>query len=121
MRIKATAALTAIMVLGVAGAALADGPYGTWTRPSTGGKVSFYACGDKLCAKVVSDPKNKANNGTVIMSGAAKTGANAWTGDLLNLDDGNTYTGTVTISGGGLTLKGCALAGLLCKSETWSQ
>lgn len=28
--------------------ALAGDPTGTWVRPSTGAKVKFYNCGDKL-------------------------------------------------------------------------
>ena len=102
-------------------AAHAADPFGTWTRPSTGAQLSFYACDGKLCAKVVGvkDQSKKDMVGKVIMTGAAKSGDNVWKGDLLNLEDGNTYSGTVTlVSDSALNLKGCALAGIICKDET---
>lgn len=115
----ATAVAIASLAL-VSTSAWAQSPYGTWTRPSTGTKVNFYACGDKLCAKVVSS-KNKDAVGKVIMSGATKTGDNTWKGSLLNTEDGKTYSGVVTMQGAGLNLQGCALGGLICKGETWTK
>ena len=55
------------------------------------------------------------------MSGASKSGENTWKGDLLNVEDGQTYSGVVTLTGGGLSLKGCVLGGIICKGETWSR
>ena len=124
MRLTLKAAIAAMVFVGMNGPAFAADPYGTWTRPSTGAKVEFYDCSGKLCAKVaaVSDDKHKADVGKVIMSGAAKTGDNVWKGDLLNLEDGKTYSGVVTLqSASALELKGCALAGLLCKGEVWTK
>jgi uncharacterized protein (DUF2147 family) len=120
MRLLTKTVLAAAMVACAATTAVAADPTGTWTRPSTGAKISFYDCGGKLCAKVVGvkDQTKKDMVGKVIMSGATKSGDNAWKGDLLNLEDGNTYSGTVTlVSAGALNLKGCALAGLVCKDE----
>jgi len=102
-----------------ASAAHAADPYGTWTRPSNGTKVDFYNCGGKLCAKVVSS-KTKENIGKVIMTGATKSGDNTWKGDLLNLENGQTYSGVVTLEGPkALSLKGCVLGGVICSGETW--
>jgi uncharacterized protein (DUF2147 family) len=111
----------ALPLFGLSGVANAAEPYGTWLRPSTGPQVSFYDCGGKLCAKVaaVKDEKRKSEVGTVIMTGATKTGDNKWEGDLLNLEDGKTYSGVVTLeSASALNLKGCVI-GILCKGETW--
>ncbi len=113
--------LAAASLVALSVSASAADPFGTWTRPSTGAQISFYDCNGKLCAKIVGvkDQSKKDMVGKVIMSGAAKSGDNAWKGDLLNLEDGNTYSGTVTlISANALNLKGCALAGLICKDET---
>jgi uncharacterized protein (DUF2147 family) len=107
----------------VAGGARADEPYGTWMRPSTGTQVNFYSCGGKLCGKIVGvrDQSRKGEIGTVIMNGAAKTSDNEWRGDLLNTEDGKTYSGVVTLEGpNALNLKGCAL-GFICKGETWQR
>ena len=120
MRLLTKSLLAATLLAGASTAASAADPTGTWTRPSTGAKISFYDCGGKLCAKVVGvkDQTKKDMVGKVIMTGATKSGDNAWKGDLLNLEDGNTYSGTVTlVSAGALNLKGCALAGLVCKDE----
>jgi uncharacterized protein (DUF2147 family) len=65
------------------------------------------------------DPTKKDTVGKVILSGAAKTGESSWKGDLLNLEDGKTYTGTLTVlNAKELKLEGCVL-GVLCKGETW--
>ena len=115
MRFIATFAIATL----IAGPAMAE-PYGKWVRASTGATIEFYQCSGKLCAKIagVKDETKKANVGKVIMEGAAKDGANSWKGTLLNLEDGKTYDGVVTESAAGLNLKGCALAGLVCKDET---
>lgn len=113
----------AIMLTGAATSAQAADPTGTWMRPSTGTVVKFYNCGANLCAKItaVKDKAKQGTVGTVIMTGAAKSGDNTWKGDLLNTDDGQTYSGVVTLSGGGLNLQGCVLGGIVCKGETWSR
>ena len=115
--------LAAILSLAAGGAALAASPYGTWERPSTGTKVKFYDCGGKLCAKIVGvkDAAKKGTVGTVIMGGANKVADNKWEGDLLNTENGNTYSGYVTLNGAGLKLQGCALGGLVCSGETWQR
>lgn len=99
-------------------------PWGTWVRPSTGTQVNFYSCGGKLCAKItaVKDQSRANTVGTVIMTGAPKSGDNEWRGDLLNTEDGKTYSGVVTLeASGGLRLDGCALGGMICKGETWQK
>lgn len=106
-----------------AGSARADEPFGTWLRPSTGTQVNFYNCGGKLCGKIVAvkDQSRKGEIGTVIMNGAARTSENEWRGDVLNTEDGKTYSGVVTLEGpNALNLKGCAL-GFICKGETWQR
>lgn len=114
------AAAAAALALASTAALAQSTPFGTWTRPSNGTKVDFYDCGGKLCAKVVSS-KTPGANGKVIMSGATKTGANTWSGDLLNVEDGKTYSGKVTLEGPkALNLQGCA-AVVFCKGETWTR
>ena len=122
LRHAAGALLVAVLAFTASPASAAD-PAGTWMRPSTGTQVDFYACGGNLCAKIVSvkDASKKSTVGTVILSGARKTGENKWQGELLNTEDGKTYAGQVTLEGAGLKLEGCALAGLVCKGETWTR
>ncbi len=50
----------------------------------------------------------------------ATSGDGQWKGSLLNLDDGQTYSGVVTLEGPkALNLKGCVMGGIICKGETW--
>jgi uncharacterized protein (DUF2147 family) len=105
------------------GTASAADPYGTWVRPSTGTQVSFYACGGKLCAKIVSvkDEARKKEVGTVIIKGMTKTGNDKWEGDLLDVESGKVYSGVATLEGPtALNLKGC-VAGIICRGETWAK
>src|SRR5690348_70215 len=85
--------LTVGLVAASVGTTRAQEPFGTWVRPSTGTQVNFYNCGGKLCGKIVAvkDQTRKGEIGTLIMNGAAKTGANEWRGDVLNTEDGKTY------------------------------
>ena len=57
--------------------------------------------------------------GAVIMSGAAKDGADRWKGEVYNSEDGKTYSGYVTVkSKDEVKLEGCVLS-FLCKSHIW--
>jgi uncharacterized protein (DUF2147 family) len=116
--------LLLLAVVAVAFPASAAEPYGTFKRPSTGTEVSFYDCGGKLCAKIVkvAEAAKQSTVGTVIMGGAEKDGDLVWKGDLLNTEDGKTYSGIVTlIDDGHVKLEGCGLWGMVCKGETWER
>ena len=112
-------ALATVAALILLTPAMAAEPYGKWVRPSNGAEVNFFDCGGKLCGKVVSKGSSSAKVGTMIVGGATKVGANEWKGNLLNPEDGKTYSGVITMVGAnGLNLKGCAL-GVFCQGETW--
>lgn len=111
------------LLVGLANAARAAEPYGTWLRPSTGSQVRFYNCGGKLCGKVVAvtDQARKGEIGKSILHGAVKSGENTWTGELTDAGTGKVYSGTVTMeSASALSLQGC-IARILCQSETWTK
>jgi uncharacterized protein (DUF2147 family) len=102
--------LAAGLAAAFVGTSRADDPFGTWLRPSTGTQVNFYNCGGKLCGKIIAvkDQSRKGEIGTMIMNGAARTSDNEWRGDVLNTEDGKTYSGVVTLEGpNALNLKGC--------------
>lgn len=113
----------ASMLVGISTAAFAADPTGTWVRPSTGTQINFYNCGSKLCARItaVKDQSRKNTIGTVIVKGATKSGDNTWKGDLLNTENGKTYSGVFTLeSANAMSLKGC-VAMVLCSGETWQR
>jgi uncharacterized protein (DUF2147 family) len=57
-----------------------------------------------------------------IVLGMKPAGTDKWTGQVYNAEDGKTYSGNLTFSGGNaLQLQGCALGGLVCKGQTWTK
>jgi uncharacterized protein (DUF2147 family) len=135
--VRASAAALALsLALSAAAFAGAEDAIGTWRDTDSGGILQVYSCGGGICIKVVKPGKGRErddNNpnpslkgrsmaGVVLMSGAAKAGADKWKGKLYNSEDGDTYTGYVTIaSKNELTLEGCVLGGLVCKSRHWTR
>jgi len=127
------AALAALLVMPAA----AD-PQGAWNTPKA--RVKISDCGGNLCAVVVSlkepteadgKPKTDKNNpdmakrdrpivGVSILSGMKKSG-DQWRGQVYNPEDGRTYKAYMTEEGGKLTVQGCALGGLACKTQTWTR
>ncbi len=101
------------------GAAYAGSPNGTWLR-SNGAHVQAFDCGGGLGLKVIKSPE-PAKVGKTIMCGGKKSGENKWKGTVLNLDDGQKYSGSVSLNGNSLTLSGCVLGGLVCKDDKWSR
>jgi uncharacterized protein (DUF2147 family) len=126
----------ALLGAGGANAQTADDAFGTWKHPDNGSNISIYQCGGGLCAKVVkvADPSRKDEKnpdaklrtrpivGVVIMNGAKKSGDKSWSGKLYNTQDGQTYSGTVTVvSKNTLKLEGCVMGGLICQGPTWTR
>ncbi len=114
--------------------AAAEDAIGTWKDADTGGITQIYTCDGGVCIKVVTPSKERAadtNNpdpalkgrsmaGVVIMSGAAKDGADRWKGKVYNSEDGKTYTGFIEVkSKDEVKLEGCELGGNISKSHTW--
>jgi uncharacterized protein (DUF2147 family) len=106
----------AALALGLATtAASADAIEGTWKRPN-GHLVKFAACGSAFCATAISGPHAGGNAGKLSPAGGSK-----YAGSLTDLDSNKTYTGKGSISGSTLTVSGCVLGGLLCRSESWTR
>jgi uncharacterized protein (DUF2147 family) len=122
MAITKSTAITALAIastLAMAGVAVAGSVNGNWLR-SNGAHVQAFDCGGGLGLKVTKSPEPK-KVGKTIMCGAKKTAENKWKGTVLNLDDGQSYSGYVVLNGDSLTLSGCVLGGLVCKDDTWSR
>jgi len=118
-RAPVTLALAALSLTVASALAQAASPNGTWLR-SNGAHVEVFDCGDGLGMKVTKSP-DAAKVGKQIMCGAKTTAADRWEGSLLNLEDGQTYKGIVELKGGALSLSGCVLGGIVCKTDTWSR
>ncbi len=119
-KMSAVAALTAGFLVLSAPVSFAGSLDGTWLRPKTGAHVKSFACGGGLGLKVIKS-KKKSARGKTIMCGAKKIGGASYKGNLTSTEDGKTYSGTATLSGKQLKLVGCAVFGLICKTEYWTR
>jgi uncharacterized protein (DUF2147 family) len=138
-----SAAAIAAFVYAVAPAAAGD-PGGKWLTKDGTATVNIAHCGEALCGTIVAlkepnDPKTGKPKVDSENPDAAKRGRpiigvqivfdmkpsatpDKWDGQVYNAEDGKTYTGSITLtSATALELKGCALAGLVCKSQTWTK
>jgi uncharacterized protein (DUF2147 family) len=128
--------------LAIAPAFAADA-LGTWYTADKDSQVRIANCGAAICGTLVwlkepndpatGRPKTDKNNadagkqnrpllGVQIVLGMKPSGANVWSGDVYNAQDGKTYSGSFTLTGASTAeLKGCVLGGLICKSQTWTR
>jgi len=138
-------AIAASAILGIAAAtpASAGDPRGNWTTDDGKAKVAIVSCGGALCGNIVAlsepndpatgKPKTDRNNpdaarrtrpmlGVQIVIDMKPDSADKWKGQVYNAEDGKTYSGSITlVDAKTLTLQGCALGGLICKSRTWAR
>jgi uncharacterized protein (DUF2147 family) len=135
------AALLSILLLGISAVvSFAVDATGTW-RTEDDATVRVTNCGGGLCATVASlkepndpqtgKPKTDINNvdaskrnrpivGLQIFTGLRPDGANKWTGQIYNPEDGKTYDANVVLENANtLKVQGCVL--FICKTKTWAR
>jgi uncharacterized protein (DUF2147 family) len=137
--------LAAVALLALAGSqsAYAEEPVGNWLTQSGASRIKIADCGGALCGTIAwlkepndpdtGKPKTDKNNsdaskrsrpliGVQIVLGMKPAGDGKWAGQVYNAEDGKTYSGNLTFTGGtSLQLQGCALGGLVCKGQTWTK
>ena len=114
----------AVAIMAPVGAQAADELVGSWQRSDGTSRIRMAPCGGAVCGTVawLKDPANSPSKvGQQIFFGMKPDGAGTWSGSAFNPEDGKTYSGKATISGGGLTTQGCALGGLVCRSVSWTR
>ena len=136
--IASTIALAPILI---APAQAAD-PLGTWLVGDKKGKIHIVNCGGALCGNLIwlAEPNDPATNqpklddkngdpnkrsrpliGIPVVLSMKPSGADKWEGQVYNSRDGQTYSGSFTMTGANTAeLKGC-VAVVLCKSEAWTR
>jgi uncharacterized protein (DUF2147 family) len=134
---------SAILGLAAATPAAAGDPRGNWMTDDGKAKIAIVSCGGALCGNIVAltepndpatgKPKTDRNNpdtakrirpmvGVQIVIDMKPDTADKWKGQVYNAEDGKTYSGSITlVDAKTLTLQGCALGGLICKSRTWTR
>ena len=117
-----TLATATLLAIGPAPAA-AD-PSGTWLRENGAARVRMAKCGDAICGTItwLKDPANtKSKVGQRVFFDMKPNGVNAWAGKAFNPEDGQTYSGKITLSGSSMTTAGCVAGGWICRSVSWSR
>ena len=136
----------AIMALAVfdANAAEPADVVGVWLNPKGTTRVRISPCGSALCGSIVwlehpnnpqtGEPLTDRNNpdpanrnrpllGLQIIT-ELKPGhaAGEWTAKVYSPNDGSTRDASFSMDGpNGIKMEGCTLAGLLCRSQTWTR
>ena len=142
-RIFASATLSILCLAGVTPASAGD-PRGNWLTENGRAKVAIVYCGGALCGNIVAlkepndpatgKPKTDSNNPNaekrgrpmigvqIVIDMKPDTTAEKWKGQVYNAEDGKTYSGSITLMNATtLNLQGCALGGLICKTQTWTR
>lgn len=104
-------------VLLLAGAAHAS-EFGTYKRPN-GDLVKVSTGGGKLYCKITGGERS----GFEMCHGMTKSGS-GWQGANMkhpSMPGFMTFNGTVTFSGSGLSIKGCAVGQSMCDAENWAK
>lgn len=136
-------ALAALAFAMMTPSANAADPTGTWLTEAGTSRIRIADCGGALCGNIVwmKDPidpqtqkprldkmnpdtarRSRPLMGTAIVIGMKPSGADKWSGQVYNAEDGKTYSGSITlVDTKTLTLQGCALGGLVCKNRTWTR
>jgi uncharacterized protein (DUF2147 family) len=103
---------------------------GVWSNRRGTIHIRTEPCGDAICGAVVkADAKAKADAakgqkapliGTRIFIDFRPTADGRWKGKVYAPDLGQTFAGTIRVVGGNtLQGRGCAIAGLICKTSTY--
>lgn len=109
-KLLAAAALFALAAS--AGAAHADPIEGTWRMPS-GNNATIAPCGNQFCLTYVNGPNAGQTFGRM-----TATGNGRYEGTVTDYTrGGREFTGKGTLNGNKLSVSGCVLGGLICRSQ----
>jgi uncharacterized protein (DUF2147 family) len=120
--------------------ARAGDPTGMWLSQDGDVKMRVSQCGSDICGHITwlkepndknGKPKVDANNpdagkrgrpiiGSAVILPMRADGADKWSGQVYNAEDGKTYSGSFALSGATKAdLKGCVA--IICKTKTWTR
>jgi len=120
--------------------AWAGDPTGMWLSQDGDVKMKVARCGDAICSTIAwlknpndekAKPKVDLNNadaskrsrpimGSAVILPMKADGADKWSGQVYNAEDGKTYSGSFALSGATKAdLKGCVA--IICKTRTWTR
>jgi uncharacterized protein (DUF2147 family) len=123
-----TKAALALMAAALPAAASAEAIEGHWTNPKHTVIVRVAPCGPAFCGTVTwasAKAKRKTGDelvGMQLMTGFTPDGSGAYKGRVFEPRHDLRGTGTIRLVGRNtMVIKGCAIAGLLCKEQRWTR
>lgn len=105
--------LVAVLALAATGARAAEPIEGNW-KTASGETAVIGKCGTAYCVTL----KTGKHSGKQIGKLSGKDGE--YSGEITDPAEDKTYSGSGSVSGNSLKMKGCVLA-ILCKSQTWTR
>lgn len=108
-----TVLLAALLTLGATAAGAAEPIEGNW-KTESGETAAVGKCGTAYCVTL----KTGKYAGKQIGKLSGKSGE--YSGEITDPADDKTYSGSGSVTGNSLRMKGCVLA-ILCKSQTWTR
>jgi uncharacterized protein (DUF2147 family) len=122
-----------LVIAAYAPAFAGGGPSGEWLVEDHSAVVRISKCGGGFCGFVAKgqpgkdyrnpDPakRNRSVIGIQVMFGM-RGGPPSWSGETYNADDGQIYSGKITLTGPStLQVEGCVPGGGACGSQTWTR
>jgi uncharacterized protein (DUF2147 family) len=105
--------IAAALALSAFSAQAAEPIEGNW-KTASGATAEIAPCGGSFCVTLRGGKHNGKQIGKMDGSG------DSYSGEITDPDNDKTYSGSGTVSGNSLKMKGCVLA-VLCKSQTWTR
>jgi uncharacterized protein (DUF2147 family) len=109
-------------------------PAGTWLSQTGETRVRIAPCGAQMCGTIVwvkspgkdvqnPDPAQRGRDLVGLrMIAMSPSGADQWRGTLYRYTDGQTFSGTMKMTGQNtMELSGCVMGGIICRAQTWSR
>jgi uncharacterized protein (DUF2147 family) len=138
MSVKAYGAAAVLLALSAQPApaqpARGAGAVGTWLSQSGETRVRISPCGAQMCGTIVwvkspgkdiHNPDAGQRNRDLVglrMITMSPNGDNQWKGTLYRYTDGQTFSGTMKLSGQNtMELSGCVMGGIICRAQTWTR
>jgi len=104
---------TGALIVAMTAPALADPIEGNW-KTKSGETAAISKCGGSFCVKLTTG----THAGKSI--GKMKSDNGGYSGTITDPKKDKTYSGSASISGNTMKMKGCVL-GILCRSENWAK
>lgn len=112
--LRKTTMIAAALLLS-AGAAYADPIEGNW-RTQSGETAAIGNCGGGFCITLKTGKHKGKGIGKVSADGGGQ-----YSGTITDPANDKTYSGSASVNGSSMKMKGCVLGGLICRSQTWTK